>query len=282
MQAFSIWPLHIYRYGIFYLIGFLFGYLGFRYIAKKQFFAKNYPWIQNVLDKDLENLLIAIFLGVLIGGRLGHVIIYNLNYYLHHPAEIIAFWKWGMSFLGWLFGVVVAILTFRKIKKGKRADLRILFDIILVLLPFGLGLVRLGNYLNQELYGVLVSDWLPRLGYPLFALLQSSNLFHVYPAVDSFLRVNTNFLSMFWEGLVTLVLWLFVFRYQIRRHLRRPWLWSALFLLRYSFVRFVLDYFRADAQLEFVGPFTISQRFFVIFFVLAIIGLRNILRSKAK
>ena len=53
-----------------------------------------------ILDKHLEDFLIVIFLGVLLGGRLGHVIIYNLPYYLAHPGEIVAFWDGGMSFIG--------------------------------------------------------------------------------------------------------------------------------------------------------------------------------------
>lgn len=282
MIAFSIWPLHIYRYGIMYLLAFVFGYFGFKYIARRKFFAKNYPRIQTMLDKHLEDFLIAILLGVLLGGRLGHVIIYNFHYYLAHPGEIIRFRDGWMSFIGWLFGVVISIITFRKIKKWTPKDLLVLFDILLVLLPVGIALGRFGNYLNQELYGILAPDLLPRLGYPLFSLLQSINIFHVYPAVDSFLRVNTNWLALFFEGLVTFVIGLVVFRYQIRKKARRPWLWSAIFLLRYSFVRFMLEYVRADAQLEFKGPFTISQRFFLGFFLLAGVGLWRVLSKKRK
>lgn len=280
MIAFSIWPLHIYRYGIMYLLGFIFGYVGFRFIAKKRYFAKQFPRIQNILEKHLEDFLIAIFAGVLLGGRLGHVIIYNLQYYLAHPGEIIAFRDGGMSFIGGLFGVVIGILAFRKVKKWSPRDLWVLFDILLVLLPIGIAFGRFWNYLNQELYGVLVSDRLPRLGYPLFSILHDLNIFHVYPAIDSFLRVNTNWLALFWEGLVTFVIGLFVFRHQIRRKLWRPWLWSAIFLMWYSFVRFFLEYLRADSQLEFHWPFTTSQRFFVIFFILGGILLWRVLRKK--
>lgn len=295
MIAFSIGSVHIYRYGIMYLIAFIFGYLGFKYIAKKRYIANISPRGQNILDKHLEDLMIFIFLGVLLGGRLGHVIIYNLQYYLAHPAEIIAFRDGWMSFIGWLFGVIIGILAFRKVKKWSKPstvnsqfsifnfqfdNLLVLFDILLLLLPVGIALGRLGNYLNQELYGVIVADWLPRLGYPLFSFFQSINIFHVYPAVDEFLRVNTNWLALLFEGLVTFVIWLFVFRQQIRRKLWRPWLWSAIFLMWYSFVRFFLEYVRADSQLEFYGPFTISQRFFVIFFILGGIILWRVLHKK--
>lgn len=322
MIAFSLWPVHIYRYGIMYLLGFAFGYLGFRYIAKKKYFAIKFPRIQHMLDKQLEDFLIVLFIGVLAGWRLGHVIIYNLQYYLAHPGEIVAFRDGWMSFIGGLFGVVISILVFwmwnknrgdmeitywlgdsvednwgdmekinpqssKKIspspqKSPSLLNLLVLFDILLLLLPIGIALGRLGNYLNQELYGVLVSDWLPRLGYPLFSILHDLNIFHIYPAVDSFLRVNTNWLALLFEGLVTFVLGLVVFRHQIRRKLWHPWLWSAIFLIRYSFVRFFLEYLRADSQLEYRGPFTISQRFFVIFFILGILFLRRSIRAKNK
>ena len=271
MIAFSLWPIHIYRYGIMYLLGFTFGYIGFKYIARKKYLATISPRGQDILDKNLENLLIFIFLGVLVWWRLGHVITYNFSYFLHHPSEIIAFWQWGMSFIGGLFGVIIAFLAFRKWKKGTSKDLLVLFDILLLLLPIGIAFGRLWNYLNQELYGVLVSDRLPRLGYPLFSLLHDLNIFHVYPAVDSFLRVNTNWLAFFFEWIVTFVIWLFVFRHQLRKKVWHPWLWSAIFLMRYSFVRFLLEYFRADSQLEYRWWFTISQWFFIIFFLLGIV-----------
>lgn len=267
MVAFSIWSLHIYRYGILYLIGFIFWYLGFKYIARRRFFATKYPWIQTILEKHLEDLLIIIFLGVVLGGRLGHVIIYSLPYYLAHPGEIVRFRDGGMSFIGGLFGVIIGVLSFWKRKKWTSRDLLVLFDIFLILLPIGIALGRVGNYLNQELYGIIATGWLPRLGYPLFSLLNDLNILHVYPTVDEFLRVNTNFLSIFFEWIVVFVIGLFVFRSQMRHKLWRPWMRSAVFLMIYSFVRFRLEYLRADSQMEFRGRFTISQRFFIAFFI---------------
>lgn len=258
-----------------YLIGFVLGYLWFKFIAKQKYFATKFPWIQNILDRHIEDFLIVIFAGVLLGGRLGHVIIYNLHYYLTHPAEIIAFRDGGMSFIGGLFGVIIGILAFRKVKKWTSKDLFLLFDILLLILPLGIALGRVGNYLNQELYGVIVTDWLPRLGYPLFSFFQSINIFHVYPTVDSFLRVNTNFLSIFFEWIVIFVVGLFVFRSQLRNKHILPGKISALFLLLYSFFRFFLEYFRADSQLEFKWPFTISQRFFLGFFIVAVVIFRQ-------
>ncbi|MFA7718056.1 MAG: prolipoprotein diacylglyceryl transferase [Candidatus Absconditabacterales bacterium] len=280
MVAFSIGSLHIYRYGIFYFISFILGYIGFKFLAKKKYFAKSFPWIQNILEKHTEDLLIFILLGVMLGGRLGNDIIYYPQYFLQHPAEILAFRKGGMSFIGGIFGVVVAILLFRKWQKGKKYDLRMLFDILLLFLPIGIALGRFGNYLNQELYGVVASDRLPRPGYPLFSLLRELNIFHVYPAVDEFLRINTNFLALFREGIVTFVIGLLVIHSQIRRKLFHPGMRSAIFLLRYSFVRFFLEYYRADSQLEFRGAFTISQWFFIGFFMIGLVLLWKFYKNR--
>jgi prolipoprotein diacylglyceryltransferase len=75
---------------------------------------------------------------------------------------------------------------------------------------------------------------------------------------------------LFFEGIVTFVIGLFVMGRQIRRKVFHPWRRSAIFLIRYSLVRFLLEYLRADSQLEFHGPFTISQRFFIGFFIMGI------------
>lgn len=104
-----------------------------------------------------DDLLLCVFAGVLLGGRLGHVIIYNFSYYIHHPQNIFAFRQGGMSFIGGLVGVTIVMLIFRKVKKGTKHDLLTLLDIIVVALPIGIALGRLGNYLNQELYGVVVA-----------------------------------------------------------------------------------------------------------------------------
>ena len=75
------------------------GYLRFIYVARKQMFARYFPRLHKVLHHHRDDLLLIIFAGVLLGGRLGHVIIYNFSYYLHHPQHIFAFREGGMSFI---------------------------------------------------------------------------------------------------------------------------------------------------------------------------------------
>jgi phosphatidylglycerol:prolipoprotein diacylglycerol transferase len=136
---------------------------------------------------------------------------------------------------------------------------------------------RIGNFLNQELYGVVVSDWLPRLWYPVFSLLNDLGIFHVYTQIDTQLRVNTNLLSSVFEGWVLLIITMSIIRRRIKNKAAKPGQIVATFFLWYSGVRFLLEYLRADSQLEFHGRFSVSQWFFLWFFV---IGLVVLVRQK--
>ena len=277
MIAFSLGSWHIYRYGIMYFLAFTLGYLGLRYLANRKYFAKTSPRVQRILDIHLENFLLIILIGVMLGGRLGHVLIYNMSYYLAHPSEIFQFWQGGMSFIGGMIGVTIWVLLFRKYQKGHRRDLALLMDAIIIFVPLGIALGRVGNYLNQELYGTLVDPAFPIVWKSIFIQL---NIFHVYPAVDSFLRINTNWLSILGEWLLLFGVVLTFFRRQVRRQHFLPWLLSAIFLLWYSVVRFFLEYLRADSQAEWRGLFTISQWYFVGFAVIAVIWILRIKRKK--
>lgn len=267
MIAFSIGSIDIYRYGIFYFVAFLVGYLFLYRITKKNIFWKAFPRLQSFLEKHLDDLMLFIFLGVLIWGRLGHVIIYDLQHYIQNPAEIFQVRKWGMSFIGGIFGVTIAMLLLMRKKRFTRKELLLLWDFIFAILPFGIMLGRIGNFLNQELYGIMASDVLGKFGYPLFSLLNQLGLMHVYTQVDEYLRVNTNMLSSFFEGLVLLLITLSVVRSWIKRKIVHPGKIVGIFLIGYSFIRFLLEYLRADSQMEFQGWFTTSQWFFLVFFV---------------
>ena len=273
MIALSFWGINIYRYGIFYFLSFIIGYCRFVYVAHKQLFARYFPRLHKVLHQQRDDLLLLIFAGVLLGGRLGHVIIYNFPYYLHHPQDIFAFRQGGMSFIGGLIGVTIVIIGFRKIKKGTWHDLLTLLDVIVVALPIGIILGRRGNYLNQELYGVVVS---PGLAPAIMKFCTQFNIFHVYKEIDTSLRVNTNLLAAIGEGVFSLIIVASLFWSQIKKKAYTPGKISAIFLARYSLVRFCLEMFRSDSQREFIGRLTISQWFFVLFFLLALIWLQRI------
>src|SRR6266568_4965622 len=99
---------------------------------------------------DLHDLILYAAIGVILGGRLGYTNFYNLFYYLDHPAKILAVWEGGMSFHGGLIGVIVACWIFCR-RKGY--SFYSLADLATPTAPIGLGLGRLGNFINGELFG---------------------------------------------------------------------------------------------------------------------------------
>lgn len=124
-------------YGLSYAIAFLVGY----------FFVRRHL---SLPEKKMDILFFSIFLCGILGGRLGYVIAYNLPYFLAHPAEILATWNGGMSFHGGLLGGALGIWI-----GSKKIGVRFLkaADTIVCIVPFGIFLGRLANYVNGELYG---------------------------------------------------------------------------------------------------------------------------------
>lgn len=135
-------PLQIRWYGLMYVFGFLFA----AWFIPREAARRGVP-----MDKEKTNdLIFYLVLGVLLGGRLGYVLFYNLPYYISKPWELIAIWHGGMSFHGGLLGVTVAIFLF--VRKFKIPLLQLL-DLAALAAPVGLGLGRLGNFINGELWG---------------------------------------------------------------------------------------------------------------------------------
>jgi phosphatidylglycerol:prolipoprotein diacylglycerol transferase len=106
---------------------------------------------------EVGDLLFYMALGVIVGGRLGYVLFYNFGYYLQHPLEVFYLWTGGMSFHGGLLGVIVALWLYgRRTGRGLLA----VTDFTAPLCPIGLGLGRIGNFINQELWGrVTEGSW---------------------------------------------------------------------------------------------------------------------------
>ncbi len=140
--AISIGPLSIHWYGLMYLIGFAAGAGLGVYRANK----KNSGWTKD----RVWDLVFYAAMGVILGGRLGYALFYKLSYYISHPLEIFYLWQGGMSFHGGLIGVIIAMLLF-----AKKTDKKFLavMDFLAPLVPIGLGTGRVGNFINQELWG---------------------------------------------------------------------------------------------------------------------------------
>lgn len=228
-EIIRIGPLSIRWYGLMYLIGFVVSYL----IVKREIHKRGFR-----LEKDfLENLYFYLILGLLIGARFGYVIFYNLPYYLDHPLEVFAIWHGGMSFHGGLIGVIVAAWIFTKIKKF---DFFTLTDILVLTAPIGLGLGRIGNFINGELYGRVTDvPWAM-----------------VFPEGGPLPRHPSQLYEAALEGfLLFLILWFF------KDKIRKPGLISSIFLILYGAFRFFVEFFREpDPQIGYIlGVFTMGQ-----------------------
>ncbi len=217
-------PLAIRWYGLMYLFGFMFA----LWLANKRAERPNSGW-----NKDqVSDLLFAGFLGVVIGGRVGYVLFYNFGMFLDDPIYLFKVWTGGMSFHGGLLGVITAMLWYGY--KNGRSFFSIA-DFIAPLVPFGLGLGRLGNFMNGELWG-RVSD-VP------WAM--------VFPYGGPLPRHPSQLYEFALEGVVLF----FILNWFIRKP--RPLASvSGLFLFGYGSFRFIIEYFREpDAQLGLFGDF---------------------------
>lgn len=146
---FHLGPLAVRWYGLMYLLGFVAAFFIIRRLAPRR---------QLPLDSDaVSDLLFAIVLGVVLGGRLGYVLFYNFSYYLSHPLQSFAVWQGGMSFHGGLCGVIVATVIYCR---RRTLPLLPLADILAIAATIGLGLGRIGNFINGELWGrVTTHPW---------------------------------------------------------------------------------------------------------------------------
>ncbi len=189
----------------------------------------------------VEDLLTAIVLGVILGGRLGFVLFYNFGYYRDHPGDILKVWEGGMSFHGGFAGVVVAGLLF-----ARRHRIRpvLLSDAMALVAPVGLFFGRLANFVNAELWGRPTDlPW-----GVIFPGQAAQSCAGVVPGECA--RHPSQLYEAGLEGLVLgLVLWFL----QRRGGLKRPGLITGVFLAGYGLARFAVEFVRqADAQ--FITP----------------------------
>ena len=224
--AIYLGPLSIHWYGLMYLLGFtLFMLLG-RYRIKHN--------RQTALNNTiLDDLLFYGMLGVILGGRLGHVLFYQFDYYLQQPLEIFAVWKGGMSFHGGFLGVIAAMaILARKFKLQWLA----VTDFIAPLVPLGLGAGRIGNFINAELWGRPTdASW-----------------GMVFPNVDTLPRHPSQIYEFALEGVVFFVLlWVYSAKPKPVGAV------SGMFLIGYGVFRSVAEFFR-EPEDGFMGVLTLG------------------------
>lgn len=226
---FRLGPLQFRWYGLMYVLGLLAAYV----LIKRRAAARHIP----LSPVQLSDLILYAALGVFLGGRLGYTLFYNSAYYLQHPVKILAVWEGGMSFHGGLIGTCLALCLFCY-KKG--FPVYPIADLAAQAVPIGLGLGRLGNFINGELYGRPTDvEWCM-----------------VFPRGGEACRHPSQLYEMALEGVV-----LFTVLWAIARTPRPPGTVFWSFVAGYGIVRSVVELFREpDAHLGFVlGPLTMGQ-----------------------
>lgn len=235
-------------YGMMYLLGFVGGYFMMCHVAK----LRRWP-----IDKDLvSDLLFYGVLGVVLGGRFGYTLFYNFPYYSRHPLEILYVWEGGMSFHGGLLGVLLAMFLFCR---RRQLPYLMVADLVVAAVPIGLGLGRIGNFINAELWGRTTDlPW----GV-------------VFPGAGSFPRHPSQLYEAGLEGLVLVVIIYFVHRSQARSGVP-----ALTFLTLYGVFRFLVEFVRQpDSHLGFLwGGATMGQLLSLPMVLIGVVGLLLVFR----
>ena len=218
--AVHIGPLAIRWYALAYIAGLLLALIYAKWILRQErFFAPGKPFMP---PQAMDDFLLWAMLGVVVGGRLGYVLFYAPQFYLHNPAAIFAVWRGGMSFHGGFLGVLLATWAFAR-RRGI-PFLRLL-DITAAAAPIGLFLGRIANFINAELWGRTTDvPWAM-----------------VFPGAGPLPRHPSQLYEAALEGVVLFI----VLHLMVRRGaLARPGLLAGVFTAGYGAARFAVEFFR--------------------------------------
>ena len=227
--AIAIGPITVKWYALAYIAGLIGGW----YYARRLVLADRlWGVVRRPQVADIDDLVVWVALGVVLGGRLGYVLFYNLPMYLADPVEIFAIRNGGMSFHGGFLGAILAFLLFARAKKLNGYTL---LDIGAVVVPIGLFLGRLANFVNGELWGRAAPD------FP-YAM--------VFPTGGPEPRHPSQLYEAATEGLLLLIVMALCVR---RFGFRKPGLVGGIFVLGYALARTVCEFFREpDRQLGYL------------------------------
>ena len=230
---FEIGGFKLQYYGLMYIVAFLISYILVLYRIKRE---KEF----SVSGEEIQNLMMYMIIGLIVGARLGYVLFYNLSYYLGNPLEIFLPFSFsngitltgisGMSFHGGLIGILVSAWIYTR-KAG--LNFWSMADLFAPVVPLGYTFGRLGNFINGELYGRTTSASIGMY----FPLAPGSNLRHPSQLYEAF-----------FEGI-----FLFIVLWSLRKIQKPGGTMLAFYLIGYGIVRFFIEYFRQpDAHIGFI------------------------------
>ena len=209
-------------YSLAYIFGILIGWwLGKKIILKK---------FDNFSVSEFDNLITYIIISIILGGRIGYVLFYDLGFYLSNPLEILKIWRGGMSFHGALIGIILGVYLF---SLEKKISTFLLLDIISCVAPVGIFFGRVANFINGELIG------------------KTTNMYWgvIFPKIDNIARHPSQLYEAFLEGLILFVILNFV----LLQKNYRIGTCSYLFLIIYGSFRIFAELFREpDVQIGYL------------------------------
>jgi phosphatidylglycerol---prolipoprotein diacylglyceryl transferase len=244
---FSIGPLSVRYYGLFWVVGFIIGYFLLVYLAKRKELS--------ITKDDIADLLMYGIIGTVLGARIFYVLVYNLPFYLDNPLEIFAIWNGGLAFHGGLIGGALAILYYTRKKK---IDFYEIADIAVIPMALALALGRVGNFINGEVIGNVTNvQWGVK-----------------FPDAEGF-RHPSQIYASFKNLLIFFTLWII----KDSKFPRGFMFW--LFVVMYSTLRFIVGFFRApDVQLGYIlGPLTTGQVLNIIMLTVGAVFLYRVYRK---
>ena len=236
--AIEILTFEIRWYSLAYITGILIGWI----LSKKVFIT------DEKIYQKFDDYITYLILGIIVGGRLGYVLFYNLDYYSNNLIDILKIWEGGMSFHGGLLGVIFVSILFAK--KNQQNPFNYL-DIVALVAPIGIFFGRVSNFINSELYGNVTNvPWAVQ-----------------FIQIDNFSRHPSQLYEAILEGIL---LFLILLYFKKKKYLKVPGLISGLFLTFYSLFRFLTEFFRApDEQLgHLLLNLTMGQIISIIFFLI--------------
>lgn len=247
--AIHLGPVSVKWYGLAYMAGLL---LGWWYIRRLVSTPRLWAGEHAPLTLErVDDLLLYMTGAVIVGGRLGQVLLYDPGFYFAHPSEILQVWKGGMSFHGGVIACALLIIVFAHIYK---VTARSVADLVCAAVPFGLFFGRIANFINSEHWGRVTDAWVGM----------------VFPNGGDNPRHPSQLYEAALEGLVMFAITRFATHHLLA--LKRPGLTTGIWMIWYAIARSISEFFREPEpdHILNIGPFTAGQVYCIPMLLLGI------------